>query len=80
MGGGALTVGRTNWFVKYNYLVSAGLDGGTQLVTFILTFAVMGAGGLTVDFPTYFGNNYHSGNYDYCMRNPALGKGKGKGH
>jgi hypothetical protein len=65
--------------------MSAGLDGGTQLVTFILTFAVMGAGGISVDFPKYFGNNYHSGNYDFCMKNPALsgsGKGgkKGKGH
>jgi hypothetical protein len=79
-GGDGANCLRTNWFVKYNYLMSAGLDGGTQLVTFILTFAVMGAGGFAVDFPKYFGNNYHSGNYDYCMKNPALGKGGGKGH
>ncbi|KAK3649645.1 hypothetical protein LTR56_006828 [Elasticomyces elasticus] len=31
---------RPQFFVKYNYLVSAALDGGTQVLVFILTFAV----------------------------------------
>lgn len=28
-------------FVKYNYLVSAALDGGTQVLVFVFTFAVV---------------------------------------
>jgi len=32
-------------FVKYNYLVSAALDGGTSVIVFILSFAVFGAAG-----------------------------------
>ena len=38
-------------FVKYNYLVSAALDGGTQVLVFILTFAVFGGNGSPVAFP-----------------------------
>jgi hypothetical protein len=37
-------------FVKYNYLVSAALDGGTSVIVFILSFAVFGAAGKTVNF------------------------------
>ena len=37
-------------FVKYNYLVSAALDGGTSVIVFILSFAVFGASGKTVNF------------------------------
>ncbi|KAF8552269.1 OPT superfamily oligopeptide transporter [Imleria badia] len=33
------------WFQKYNYLVGAALDGGTQVMVFILSFAVQGAAG-----------------------------------
>jgi hypothetical protein len=40
-----------NLFVKYNYLVSAALDGGTQVLVFILTFAVFGGSGTAVPFP-----------------------------
>lgn len=39
---------RTNWFIKYNYVLSAGLDGGAAFINFILTFAVFGAGGKIV--------------------------------
>ena len=28
---------RATWFRKYNYLLSAGLDGGTQFMVFIAT-------------------------------------------
>lgn len=35
-------------FVKYNYLVSAALDGGTQVIVFILSFAVFGGSGKAV--------------------------------
>ena len=37
-------------FVKYNYLVSAALDGGTSVIVFILSFAVAGAAGNPVNF------------------------------
>lgn len=63
-------------FVKYNYLVSAALDGGTQIMVFILSFAVFGGGGKAYDFPTWAGNNGGFGNnknIDYCAYNPANG-------
>lgn len=34
-----------SWFAKYNYIIGAALDGGTQVMVFILSFAVQGAGG-----------------------------------
>jgi OPT oligopeptide transporter protein len=67
---------KTNWFIKYNYIMSAGLDGGAQVISFLLTFTVLGASGKAVDFPAYFGNNFNKGNFDYCMADPALTKGK----
>lgn len=74
----------TKWFIKYNYILSAGIDGGTQVISFILTFAVFGASGRAVPFPPFWGNNYYKGNYDYCLRDPGLGakvagKKRGKG-
>jgi len=65
---------RTNWFIKYNYILSAGMDGGAAVINFILTFSVFGAGGKVRPFPPYWGNNYQQGNYDYCMRDPGMGK------
>ncbi|OJA20503.1 hypothetical protein AZE42_11975 [Rhizopogon vesiculosus] len=53
------------WFVKYNYIVGAALDGGTQVIVFILSFAVQGAGGTSHLFPEWWGAN-QSGNYDRC--------------
>lgn len=38
-------------FNKYNYIVSAALDGGTQVCVFILTFAVFGGSGVARNFP-----------------------------
>ncbi|TID25005.1 OPT peptide transporter Mtd1 [Venturia nashicola] len=49
---------------EYNYLIGAALDGGSQIVIFILSFAVLGAGGKSIPFPTYFGNP--DGNPDHC--------------
>ncbi|KAF8843591.1 OPT superfamily oligopeptide transporter [Paxillus ammoniavirescens] len=54
-------------FQKYNYLVGAALDGGTQVMVFILSFAVQGATGTPHPFPDWWGAN-QSGNYDHCMR------------
>lgn len=61
-------------FVKYNYLVSAALDGGTQVIVFILSFAVFGGSGAAHDFPTWAGNNggvANNLNIDFCKYNLA---------
>ena len=44
----------------------AGLDGGTQVMVFILSFAVQGAAGTSHLFPAWWGAN-QGGNYDRCM-------------
>ncbi|KAK4113429.1 OPT superfamily oligopeptide transporter [Canariomyces notabilis] len=65
---------KPEWFVKWNYLTSAALDGGTQVLVFILSFAVFGGSGTAHSFPTWAGNNGGIGagrNIDYCMFNPA---------
>ncbi|KAH0827797.1 OPT oligopeptide transporter protein-domain-containing protein [Lanmaoa asiatica] len=36
------------WFAQYNYIIGAALDGGTQVMVFILSFAVQGAAGLPI--------------------------------
>ena len=59
-----------DWFIKYNYILSAAMDGGTQVIVFILTFAVQGGSGVSRKFPIWWGNNA-SGNFDRCMHNPA---------
>lgn len=62
---------RSQWFLKYNYILSAAMDGGTQVLVFLLTFAVFGGGGKEIKFPPYWGNNQQKGNFDYCMKSPA---------
>jgi len=57
---------RATWFRKYNFLLSAALDGGTSVMIFIFSFAVSGAGGKIVAFPTWALNP--KGNPDYCKR------------
>ncbi|KAI0088413.1 OPT oligopeptide transporter [Irpex rosettiformis] len=47
---------RPQWFKKYNYLTSAALDGGSQVILFILSFAVFGASNRAVNFPNWWGN------------------------
>ncbi|KAG2421023.1 hypothetical protein HFD88_000639 [Aspergillus terreus] len=49
----------------YNYLIGAALDGGSQLIVFILSFAVLGASGTERPFPTWWGNP--DGNPDHCL-------------
>ncbi|KAF7365019.1 Oligopeptide transporter [Mycena venus] len=46
---------RPRWFAKYNYILSAALDGG-RLSFFILSFAVFGASGNAIEFPNWWGN------------------------
>ncbi|KAJ3903968.1 OPT oligopeptide transporter protein-domain-containing protein [Lentinula edodes] len=46
-----------NWFAKYNYILAAALDGGTQVMVFVLSFAVQGAAGTSHLFPQWWGAN-----------------------
>jgi len=59
-----------HWFTKYNYIVAAALDGGTQVMVFLLSFAVQGAAGSTHLFPQWWGAN-QGGNYDRCVVIPS---------
>ncbi|KAK4579995.1 hypothetical protein LTR86_000197 [Recurvomyces mirabilis] len=60
------------FFVEWNYLISAALDGGTQIMIFILTFAVAGGSGVAHPFPTWAGNpDLSVTNTDHCMVNPG---------
>ncbi|KAJ8079375.1 hypothetical protein PM082_021880 [Marasmius tenuissimus] len=61
-----LRVYRPGWFRKYNFLMSAALDGGTQVMVFVFTFAVGGGSGKVTPFPTWALNP--EGNPDYCLR------------
>lgn len=47
---------RPRIFKDYSYLVTAGLDGASLLVLFILSFAVFGVGGAPKPFPNWWGN------------------------
>ncbi|GAA6055417.1 hypothetical protein JCM3770_006982 [Rhodotorula araucariae] len=57
---------RSTWFRKYNYLLSAALDGGTQVFVFIATFAIQGGAGRTVTMPSWALNPADK-QPDYCM-------------
>ncbi|KAJ7093296.1 peptide transporter MTD1 [Mycena belliarum] len=57
---------RPRWFRKYNFLLSAALDGGTQVMVFVFTFAVGGGSGKVANMPNWALNPV--GNPDYCMR------------
>ena len=43
-----------------SYIVAAALDGGTQVISFILNFAVFGASGNAYNFPQWWGNGTSS--------------------
>ncbi|KAH9919872.1 OPT oligopeptide transporter [Fomitopsis serialis] len=58
------------WFTKYNYIVAAALDGGTQVIVFILNFAIFGAAGKTVVFPQWWGNDFNL-SADRCLAPPS---------
>ncbi|OBT85061.1 hypothetical protein VE02_07154 [Pseudogymnoascus sp. 03VT05] len=64
---------RPKFFTDYNYLVSAAMDGGTQVMVFILTFAVAGGSGVAHPMPVWAGApDQSTHNNDYCMQNPAV--------
>jgi len=52
-----LRVKYPRWFTKYNYIVAGALDGGTQVISFILNLAVFGAVGNAHAFPEWWGND-----------------------
>ena len=56
---------RPRIFKDYSYLVTGAFDGASLLALFILSFAVFGAGGPSVPFPSWWGNN-SDGNLDHC--------------
>ncbi|KAK2600586.1 hypothetical protein N8I77_010108 [Diaporthe amygdali] len=56
---------RPRIFRDYSYLVTGAFDGASLSVLFILSFAVFGAGGPSIPFPTWWGNNA-DGYYDLC--------------
>ncbi|KZV61284.1 OPT superfamily oligopeptide transporter [Peniophora sp. CONT] len=59
------------WYRKYNYILGGALDGGAQVMIFLLSFAVFGASGQERPFPSWAGNPA-AGNKDYCNGNGAL--------
>ncbi|KAH9890519.1 oligopeptide transporter [Cubamyces lactineus] len=59
------------WYKKYNFILGGALDGGAQVMIFILSFAVFGASGTPRPFPAWWGNPAR-GNVDYCNGNGAL--------
>ncbi|KAI0918825.1 hypothetical protein AcW1_009464 [Taiwanofungus camphoratus] len=58
------------WFAKYNYIIAAGMDGGTQVVLFILNFAIFGAAGNAHAFPQWWGNDFNL-SADRCAPPPS---------
>ncbi|KAJ7890764.1 OPT oligopeptide transporter [Mycena leptocephala] len=54
-----LRVRYPRWFTKYNYIVAGALDGGTQVISFILNLAVFGAVGNAHLFPQWWGNDFN---------------------
>ncbi|POW13997.1 hypothetical protein PSTT_03345, partial [Puccinia striiformis] len=42
---------RTQWFRKYNYILSAALAGGTELMVFFLAIVFQGGDGHNINFP-----------------------------
>ncbi|KAK0470542.1 oligopeptide transporter [Armillaria novae-zelandiae] len=56
------------WYRKYNYILGGALDGGAQVMIFILSFAVFGASNVEKPFPKWAGNPAN-GNADYCNGN-----------
>ncbi|KOS18852.1 Oligopeptide transporter 6 [Escovopsis weberi] len=58
---------RPRIFKDYMYLITGGWDGASLTALFILSFAVFGAGGPSVPFPKWWGNNV-DGYYDLCPK------------
>lgn len=59
-------VARLTSFVclQYNYILGGAADGGAQVIIFLFSFALLGAAGKAIDFPTWAMNP--TGNKDHC--------------
>lgn len=60
---------RPRIFKDYSYLVTGAFDGASLTALFILSFAVFGAGGPSVNFPSWWGNKA-DGYVDLCPTPP----------
>lgn len=56
---------KPGFFKHYAYMIMGACDGASLCALFILSFAVFGAAGKSIPFPTWWGNNA-DGNYDLC--------------
>ncbi|EGG06624.1 putative oligopeptide transporter [Melampsora larici-populina 98AG31] len=56
------------WYKSYNHVLSAALDGGTQITVLLLSFAVGGGAGFTLNLPHYILNPAPPFLRDYCTR------------
>ncbi|OZJ06026.1 hypothetical protein BZG36_01102 [Bifiguratus adelaidae] len=64
---------RPRWFEKYQFIVSAALDSGTQVCIFVMTFAIFGGAGTSQSFPTWWGNTVVPDGYpDHCYLDPNI--------
>jgi len=61
------------WYMKYNYIFGGALDGGAQLMIFILSFAVFGAAGVSRPFPSVRIYTFAMG---YSLTNGSLTVGR----
>ncbi|KAF9492268.1 oligopeptide transporter [Pleurotus eryngii] len=61
------------WYNKYNYILGGALNGGAQVMVFVLSFAVFGAAGREHPFPHWAGNPA-TGHVDHCNGNGALSR------
>ncbi|TFK53389.1 hypothetical protein OE88DRAFT_1655501 [Heliocybe sulcata] len=77
-----------DWYRRHNYILGGAFDGGSQIMIFVLSFAVFGVSGVKRPFPTVSGSplgcnetltfivgagNPATGNVDYCSRSRAIG-------
>lgn len=53
------------FYKNHFWILACGLDAGTGITMFILTFAVFGVGGPEHSFPQWWGNN-QAGYTDWC--------------
>ncbi|KAG2192270.1 hypothetical protein INT47_003859 [Mucor saturninus] len=60
----------SEWYAKYNYLLSAALDSGSSLMTFFVSIVFYGAAsGKVYNFPNWWGNDNESIYMDQCCKN-----------
>ncbi|CAH7684195.1 putative oligopeptide transporter [Phakopsora pachyrhizi] len=61
----------SGWFKKYNYVLSAALDGGTQVTIFCISLFFQGVIVPKLQMPNYFLNPSRPTPKDYCYLKPT---------